>query len=552
MDSKEHVAMAVTLTAAQLVAALRLSDSPEELAEATRLLAYATEAVTKYAPDAPDVTHNEAARRLAGYAYDQPEAGRGDAYANAGRNSGAWAVLLPYRIHRAGYSDAEAVAQAQEAVGSVGNPVTGVDVTGTTLTVTFADGTTETHDLPAVSGVDNAAVQALIDAHAAMANIHHRPSSRVGVVNLLGARLPASDGVTMRIGWSNTQDYSEDVFTRDGNHPDDGAAGGTIAGVFPPVQPAGIPDIPDVAVNEKYLHIWIGEIPGNVVQLTFFGAPAHGVSEAAAQRYNTTDGTWWVSNLPISAGISAYAFSAIVAGLLIATQQWVTAQIANIMLSGGGITTAQAQTLIDAAIGAFQTAAEVQAVVTAAIAALPDYQTLQEVNALITAAVDALSLGQTAIQVQALIDAHAAMSNVHHAPGGGGSPKWHWLSQVTGAFAADTARDMATVATFPLGPYADYAALQAAVADGSMTQVAVRLSQTDPGGSDDDGAVFIIPNVIGFHHGAAGNYRVFPAWNLGVDPVKFDVAFGASAVTVKADVAIPASPLLVVRIGVWG
>ena len=65
-------------------------------------------------------------------------------------------------------------------------------------------------------------------------------------------------------------------------------------------------------------------------------------------------------------------------------------------------------------------------------------------------------------------------------PGGGGSPKWHWLSQVTGAFAADTARDMATVATFPLGPYADYAALQAAVADGSMTQVAVRLSQTIP------------------------------------------------------------------------
>ena len=87
--------------------------------------------------------------------------------------------LLPYRIHRAGYSDAEAVAQAQAAVGTPGNPVTGVDVTGTTLTVTFADGTNETHDLPAVSGVDNAAVQALIDAHAAMANIHHRPSSRV-------------------------------------------------------------------------------------------------------------------------------------------------------------------------------------------------------------------------------------------------------------------------------------------------------------------------------------------------------------------------------------
>ena len=83
---------------------------------------------------------------------------------------------------------------------------------------------------------------------------------------------------------------------------------------------------------------------------------------------------------------------------------------------GRGHNYSAAQTLIDAAIGAFQTAAEVQAVVTAAIAALPDYQTLQEVNALITAAVDALSLGQTALQVQALIDAHAAMSNVHHAP----------------------------------------------------------------------------------------------------------------------------------------
>ena len=39
--------MAVTLTAAQLATALRLGTSTEETAEATRLLAYATEAVTK-------------------------------------------------------------------------------------------------------------------------------------------------------------------------------------------------------------------------------------------------------------------------------------------------------------------------------------------------------------------------------------------------------------------------------------------------------------------------------------------------------------------------
>ena len=79
-----------------------------------------------------------------------PKQARSDAYGNAMRNSGAARMLLPYRIHRAGYSDA--VAAAQEAVGTVGNPVTGIDVTGTTLTVTFADGSTESHTLPAGGG----------------------------------------------------------------------------------------------------------------------------------------------------------------------------------------------------------------------------------------------------------------------------------------------------------------------------------------------------------------------------------------------------------------
>ena len=89
--------MAVTITIAELVAALRLSDSPEELAEATRLLAYATEAVIQHVPAAPDEIHNEAVRRLCGYLYDQPEASRGDAYSNALRNSGAARMLLPYQ-----------------------------------------------------------------------------------------------------------------------------------------------------------------------------------------------------------------------------------------------------------------------------------------------------------------------------------------------------------------------------------------------------------------------------------------------------------------------
>ena len=94
--------MAVTFSVVDLAAALRLGDSAEETAEVTRLLAYCTEAVTQHAPNAPDVAHTEAARRMAGYLYDQPEAGRGDAYSNALRSSGAARMLFAYRVHRLG------------------------------------------------------------------------------------------------------------------------------------------------------------------------------------------------------------------------------------------------------------------------------------------------------------------------------------------------------------------------------------------------------------------------------------------------------------------
>ena len=94
--------MAVTIKRAELSDVLRLGHSGPEMAEATRLLAYATAAVTKHVPICPDEISNEAAIRLAGYLFDQPNAGRGATYANALRNSGAAAILLPYRVHRAG------------------------------------------------------------------------------------------------------------------------------------------------------------------------------------------------------------------------------------------------------------------------------------------------------------------------------------------------------------------------------------------------------------------------------------------------------------------
>ena len=96
----------ITLTVDEFAAALRLGNSAEETAQATRLLAYATEAVARYAPDAPDATSTEAVVRLGAYLFDMPNAGRGVGYANALRNSGAQSILIPYRVHRAGRTGA--------------------------------------------------------------------------------------------------------------------------------------------------------------------------------------------------------------------------------------------------------------------------------------------------------------------------------------------------------------------------------------------------------------------------------------------------------------
>ena len=139
--------MAVDISVAALLEALRLGTTEAETNQATRLLAYATAAVQKHAPEADSTIQNEAVVRLAGYLFDQPFTGRGPAFSNALRNSGSAAILLPWRIHRAG-STAEAVAVAQMDVGTPGNPVTNVTVTGSVLTITFADGETSDEELP--------------------------------------------------------------------------------------------------------------------------------------------------------------------------------------------------------------------------------------------------------------------------------------------------------------------------------------------------------------------------------------------------------------------
>ncbi len=143
--------MAVTLTQAELSGALRLGDSAEETAEASRLLSYATVAVSRHLSDAfddaPDAVVNEAVIRLSGYLFDQPNAGRALMYSDALRSSGAAMILLPYRVIRAGSTgDAVAAASRLQPRGSADNPIVGINWVPQGLQITFADGTVVVRD----------------------------------------------------------------------------------------------------------------------------------------------------------------------------------------------------------------------------------------------------------------------------------------------------------------------------------------------------------------------------------------------------------------------
>ena len=94
--------MAVTLTGAQLAAALRLGSSAMETAMVERLLASGTAEIERHLggayDDCPEAIVNEALIRLAGHRYDSPTT----RFANSLRSSGAAGMLLPWRHHGAG------------------------------------------------------------------------------------------------------------------------------------------------------------------------------------------------------------------------------------------------------------------------------------------------------------------------------------------------------------------------------------------------------------------------------------------------------------------
>ena len=152
--------MAVTLTIPELLSALRMGGSTEETAEAQRLLGYSSQAISDYLGTAyegtPASVVNEAAIRLSGHLFDQPYASRGTGFAASLANSGAGAILLPYRIARAG-SVSEAASLAVQS-GTAGNPVVQISIVGNDLVVEYADASTADVELPAAISQGNAVV----------------------------------------------------------------------------------------------------------------------------------------------------------------------------------------------------------------------------------------------------------------------------------------------------------------------------------------------------------------------------------------------------------
>ena len=114
-----------------------------------------------YAPNATDNIHNEAITRVVEYLFTVNSTGPGGS-ANipliAGRDinldvlslSGAASLLARYRVHRAGLVAATAQAAARGI--ATGNPLTNVDLAGSTLTFTYQDGTTKELTLPSGGG----------------------------------------------------------------------------------------------------------------------------------------------------------------------------------------------------------------------------------------------------------------------------------------------------------------------------------------------------------------------------------------------------------------
>ena len=292
--------MAVTIP--DLALALRVvtgSADPIEPAQRdllSRLLGSSQAIVSVYASaGTPENVSDQAVILVASYLWDQPASARGMGFATSWINSGASALVEPWRVRRAGLL----------AGSGTGSPV-----------------------VPPGGGIDRSAVLELIEEWAQRGNLDPIPESKlpnlqVGGGNVFsGASLPAPP-VAMHIGWSQDREVSLAVFERVDNHPTDGASVGTTAlSALPPFPPAlaGDPSL--------YLHYWITGNPAVTGFLRYPGADPEDETDAFENvgplAIDGVDGSVYVSRDRLLSGGAGDEIAVLIAGELIASESYVS------------------------------------------------------------------------------------------------------------------------------------------------------------------------------------------------------------------------------------
>ena len=233
----------------------------------------------------PEDVRNEAYQRYVGYLYDAPEAAPGTGYANAWRNSGADAITARWRKRGAGVIG-EAASSSSSTVPAPAPSGEGVSEQRVAKLIEEHAGEANAHHTPptlpmpatpaeAARGTSGAirawtsalirtAINAVVPAWARSGDATPIPApklanaprdSHLDIVNTLNGRLPAPP-VALRLGWSQSRTMTAAVFTRANNHPIDGAAIGTTAGLtVPPFPPALDTDL------TLYLGVWLAGDP---------------------------------------------------------------------------------------------------------------------------------------------------------------------------------------------------------------------------------------------------------------------------------------------------
>ena len=159
-------------------------------------------------------------------------------------------------------------------------------------------------------------------------------TTNLGILDIVDGRLPAPP-VALRTAWQPALDTPVNAATFS---VDDGYT--TNGGAVQPYPPAWL----DAGNNTAAFLMWIA----STVTPTVLYPRSFSFTDGVALTIDGVDGQYFMrTELLTYRYRNGFPFGALLPGERVATRTWVTARIADIMLSGGGITAAQAQTLID-------------------------------------------------------------------------------------------------------------------------------------------------------------------------------------------------------------